>query len=174
MLFPKMLLDHLSGCGTRNEISEAILKTPKDIRELFVRCLRRIKNDEWRLKEQVVRACLWISTATRPLHLDELVEAISIEESHATWDKYNFCDGNVLLTSCSSIIEVDDAGYVRFVHDSVKRFLDEGTPPPDAKDLSEFFVPQDERNTLLVKRCLTYLNFVDFECGASTSREEMT
>jgi hypothetical protein len=59
---------------TDNEIRAALEQLPKGLDETYQRCMRRIEDTK---DLSPIKALKWISYATRPLHIEELREAIA-------------------------------------------------------------------------------------------------
>jgi hypothetical protein len=55
--------------------------------------------------------------------VEKLREAVSIKRHHQSWDENNFCESDLLLDSCASIIEKDSWGCLRFVYLSITEFF---------------------------------------------------
>lgn len=110
------------------------------------------------------RILSWILGAKRPLTLQELQEAISIDPNDKYWDKSKIptdTDGRRFLESRGALASFDDTDTtVRLTHHTVAQYLHKIV-----------FVDGTSENFLL-DICLTYLNFHDFETQVTLAPKE--
>ena len=98
-----------------------------------------------------------VSAARRPLSLEELREAISIEPGNTTWDDSKLVnDVMKSLDCCGSLIVVDEElSTVHFAHSSVKQYLETS---PYELDIPEYHINPHDANLVLGEIIVTYLH----------------
>jgi hypothetical protein len=130
---------------------EALGTLPTDMPSAYTRTLDRI---EAARRTTVIKVLSWLFYARRPLHKDELREAISVRVGRTTLPK-PLVYSDALVQYCQGLIIVDESsGIARFTHFTVQEFLE--------KHYKEKLLTVVD----LARVCLTYLTFDVFECGA--------
>jgi len=132
---------------------QKLLKTmPSTIDEAFKTILKRIEQLEANSAATARQTLTWVYYAQRPLKMDELLEALSVEENDRD-RKDNTNNAISVIDCCLSFVTHDEAsGDVRFVHPSVQRWF-------DSEPQQKWLFPE----LYLAKICLTYLCFDIFE-----------
>ena len=99
-------LDSIEDCDTEKEILDTLGTLPKDLNQTYERILKKIINKDAKMAEKARRILLWLVGATRPLHILELCEAITIE-TEGNWlnDQYKVIDPMYVLRACGSLIQ---------------------------------------------------------------------
>jgi ankyrin repeat protein len=100
-------------------------------------------------------------TLARPLHIQELVEAVQIGESAGKRENFPRYEEEAIIEACANLIEVN-YGLVRLIHLSVKEYFisPESTAQPESAlqgSPREFFVKSTMAHALLSHSCLSYL-----------------
>jgi ankyrin repeat protein len=132
---------------------------PIDLTETYDRLLSRLVG---RQREQLIQRMFeWIICSKRPLHIDELQEAIAFSISDSFWDATKIPnDMSRLIRACGNLVVVDEeTSNVNFAHYTVEQYLLSrpvltGSPMP-------FSLHQ--ANIAAAEVCLAYLSFSDFE-----------
>ncbi|KAK8223654.1 hypothetical protein HDK90DRAFT_97662 [Phyllosticta capitalensis] len=105
-------------------------------------------------------ALLWLAFAIRPLHIDELSEAMGLDESSEFADPSTrlFREGaEEVLKGCRSLINYDASSKAaRLAHDSVRQFLLSAQLQQSAE--SGFFIDPVEDTGFLCSMMINYLN----------------
>jgi hypothetical protein len=103
-------------------ITKALQNLPRDLEETFDRLLQRVLGDERR--ELVKRMFNWIICAQRPLHMDELREAIAFTVDDEFWDATKIPnDLKRLVRVCGNLVIVDEeTEKVQLAHHTGKKF----------------------------------------------------
>ncbi|CAG7990576.1 unnamed protein product [Penicillium salamii] len=151
-------------CHTDAEIRSAISALPKGLEETYSRCVERIdEKDNWALK-----VLKWVSFAARPLHIEELREAVAFGPEDTAWNAQKIPRAEFVIGCCANLVVMDSSDdHVHFAHSSVKQFLEAGreknmpwypTPTEGALECGEF--------------CLAYLSFSDFSLQLTTRKKE--
>jgi ankyrin repeat protein len=104
----------------------------------------------------------WVAIAKRPLTLDELREAISIEIGQQHSISGRLVNGIDQLASwCENLVHVDEElKTVQFAHQAIHKFIVEGPPGPQFRNFC-FNLPDADHHAGEI--CVTYLDFNDFK-----------
>ena len=102
----------------------------------------------------------WVTVAKRPLHVQELKEAIAIQPEDKTWDDDKFPHEDLMFESCRGLIVKDEDETVHFAHHTVRQYITGGL----TTKVDPFFeVSVIEADLLAGQVCVTYLLLSDFE-----------
>jgi hypothetical protein len=146
---------------SRRGMMEALKKLPRDRIDAYERIMSLIRRSEMDLEDFPVRALTWVFHAARPLRMEELREALLVEDWSVGLDKNHEKDltaENIIRGCRSFVVHEKSSGIVRFAHATVREFLK-----------SQILAPVVD----LAKTCLTYLNFDVFEEGPCHYRQEV-
>ena len=150
-------IDSICRENTDDDILKALQDLPKDLTTTYRRILRRLR--DLGSTDPLIGMKIFgiVSAARRPLNLEELREAISIEPGNTTWNASKLVnDVKKSLGCCGSLIVIDEElSTVHFAHSSVKQHLE--TFPDDA-DIPEYHINPDSANSVLGEIIVTYLN----------------
>ena len=125
---------------------------------IYERCLQRIsrRNHTVRFAVKVLR---WVGCASRPLHIDELREAVGFDISDHAWDPGKIPSRSLVISCCANLVVLDSSDLcVRFAHPSVKQYLSANWHEFDYP----YYVRQDEGQLSCGEFCVNYLSFSDF------------
>ncbi|PQE10853.1 nacht domain protein [Rutstroemia sp. NJR-2017a BBW] len=158
-LWAKFQLDELCQLETDAAITKALRNLPRDLEETFDRLLQRVLGDERR--ELVKRMFNWIICARRPLHMDELREAIAFTVDDEYWDAAKIPnDLKRLVRVCGNLVIVDEeTEKVQLAHHTVEQYLLHS----HTSKLAYFHTTKQEANREIGEVCAAYLCFSDFE-----------
>lgn len=132
---------------------EAIEDLPRGLEETYRRCLRRIRYG----RQYTSKVLKWVSYAARPLHIDELREAVAFDLGDKEWNSNKVPRPASLIGCCANLVVLDATDQcVRFAHPSVKQFL--------KRHWGDDSYPTDPTQGVLScgEFCVTYLSFSDF------------
>jgi hypothetical protein len=125
---------------------DSLASLPTTVNAAYRRLLDRATD-----KDYVFKILSWIYHANRPLSMDELREAVTIELGDRTLNR-NFPAPETLIQCCEGLVVWEQGGdwrdSVRLLHSTVRDFLDNEMPD---KLLPVNYIP---------RICLTYLNFL--------------
>ena len=141
-----------------DDIIATLQTLPKDLPETFDRILDRIHRlglIDAKLSRSIFE---FVIAAQRPLTLEEIREALSVEPGETTWNTGKLInDIRKVLNSCGSLLVIDEELWtIHFAHHSIKQHLISGTKT-DKSDWITFTPRSAERTITLAS--LTYLNF---------------
>jgi hypothetical protein len=102
-------------------------------------------------KDLALRILSWLFRAQRVLRMDELLEALVVEEGDQDLEREYMLDAGSVVECCKSLVLYEESsGLVRFTHETVQDFI--------AKN-----IPHLLQTSVLAKTCLTYLAFREFD-----------
>lgn len=155
-------MDSLCECDSDAAVRETLKNLPRDLTETYQRLLRKIHNPQ---RQSLVRRMMqWIVCARRPLHIDELLEAVAftIEDDHWDHSKIPVDPFRLIRASGNLMIVDEDDQSVQLAHYTVQQFL--LTSVDDATQLSfRFQFDREEAERYIGETCVIYLSFNDFE-----------
>jgi len=137
---------------------------PEGLDQTYARILRRIITDRARNPKVATKVFQWVAGAKRPLTVDEMAEAISIEPDDQTWEnvaqRYPM-DKFKVLENCANLIVLNNDDTIQFAHSTVLDFLCSQDLIPQV--CHQFVIDRKALNTRLAHTCITYLSFPCFE-----------
>lgn len=144
-------------CFTDNRIRSALRDLPTDLEETYRRCVQRMTF----ANSYALRVLQWVSFAARPLHIDELKEAVAFDLEDVTWDSGKIPQADVVIGCGANLVAVDPSDQcVRFAHPSVKTYL---LKDADSANSIPKYPKSDEQGELLCGEfCVAYLSFSNF------------
>lgn len=131
-------------------------------KEAYDRIMHRIEQQPMNRRVLAARVLSWIFRARRPLGIIELQHALAVTENSSSIDLDNIPTIDVIVDVCAGLVTADEScGIVRLVHYTAQEYIDESWT-------ARF--PHADLN--IVKSCLTYLLYENFERGPTTTWEE--
>ena len=113
----------------------------------------------------------WATVALRPLHVEELKEAVAFSPHDKYWEDDKIPDEDLMFESCRGlIIKDEDDGTVHFAHHTVRQYLIGGLATK--VDLN-FEVSTRDADILAGLTCVAYLSFSDFETQLTSSTSKI-
>jgi ankyrin repeat protein len=160
-LLVRLHLDSLSTKTTLRKFKTTLETLSDDINETYDEIWKRIKTqnpDDADLAERVI---YWIFHATRPLTVPELQHALAVELGDTFLDEDNITDEDLMVSVCVGTVVVQRESHtLGLVHATTQEYFE--------RKAAEYF-PDAQRQILKV--CLTYLSFEEFESGPCNSDE---
>ncbi|KAJ7711133.1 ankyrin repeat-containing domain protein [Mycena olivaceomarginata] len=144
-------LEQLWDCdGRESEVAKALSDVPSSLESIYDRILQNITNPD--MLSTVCRAINWLIFATRPMELDEIIDALAVDFNK---EPLRFYPGDrmrpkVLLAACAGLVTVSDT-TLKLAHASVKEYF---LMPTRAKD---FYSDVSEAHRLISQTCISYL-----------------
>lgn len=132
-----------------------------DLEETYGRCLERINLSD----VCTVKVMKWISFAARPLHIEELKEAVAFDVRDTAWDQRAIPSRDFVIGCCANLVVVDPLdSCVSFAHSSVESYL---------RSQARHIPGYPDNDTLgkieCGEFCVAYLSFSNFGLELSTS-----
>jgi hypothetical protein len=111
----------------------------------------------------------WVSFATRPLHIEELKEAVAFDLSDTVWDGEKLPQEDFIIGCCANLVVLDPADLcVRFAHSSVKMYLDK-----NREAFASTYPASEEQGQLQCGEfCIAYLSFSNFNLSLAKEGHE--
>jgi hypothetical protein len=91
-LLAKLHMDALQETGSLRAVRKALVKLPEDLDATYERAMERIAAQGKYARQYADMILQWISFATTSLSLDELLEALVVEEDIDEMDRHNIID----------------------------------------------------------------------------------
>ncbi|KAK2593037.1 hypothetical protein QQS21_009245 [Conoideocrella luteorostrata] len=158
-------------CYTDAEIRSALATLPETLEETYGRCVDRINFSDGR----ALKVLKWVSFATRPLHVDELREAVAFDLGDTEWKAEKIPQKNVVIGCCANLIVLDLAdNCVRFAHSSVKQYLEKVRERTVQEKCIPSYPRTKQGDQECGEFCIAYLSFLDFNLQLSKLPTEST
>ena len=135
-LWVEFQLDAICAELSDKGIEKALARVPEDMSATYERILETINKKPRAHRELARRVLIWTAYARRPLSIEKLAYAISIERDTTSLEdlKSSIPTEKSILSACANLISVDQSNFkydqinfkysnVRFVHFSVQEFL---------------------------------------------------
>lgn len=164
------LLDEIRAGNCDADIRHALIDLPQSLEETYTRILFRISPQRRRI-ELIQKIFRCVVAAKRPLALEELREAVTIEIGQKKRKKDHLAhDMSQVVLECGNLLQIaeEEPRQVRFAHGSIHDFITKKGP---SLRLSSFHVDLKEANHFCGELCVTYLHFSDFS-KAITRRQQ--
>ena len=155
-------IESICSQKTDKDILIALKDLPKDLPETYDRILQKLQQSQFADLAFARKVYGLLVAARRPLTLDALREAVSVELGVTVWDPRKMVNNMLIsLNCCGSLVIVDEEdSTVQLAHHSVKQYLlSEST----RQSISQYHVELAEADLLLGDICVTYLNMGIFD-----------
>ncbi|KAF3397352.1 hypothetical protein DPV78_007813 [Talaromyces pinophilus] len=157
-----------STCFTDAEIRLALSQLPKDLEETYQYCVQRINLQD----NRTVKILKWVSFAAKPLHIEELKEAVAFDILDTAWDPEKVPQPDFIIGCCANLVVLDPTDYcVRFAHSSVKQYL---TKRRDVYLLPWYPFSEDQGQLECGEFCVAYLSFPNFSMSVEKHEHQQT
>lgn len=146
-------------CHTDADIRYALTTLPRNIEETYKHCISRVDfQDGWALK-----VLKWVSFAKRPLHIEELREAVAFQSTDTKWDANKKPQKDFVIGCCANLVVLDPIdNCVRFAHPSVKQYLEEDRKRTREERAISGYPTEENGDLECGEYCVAYLSFSDF------------
>ncbi|KZL63713.1 ankyrin repeat protein [Colletotrichum tofieldiae] len=156
----KLCMDRLSALRTGRDVRRALVDIPATLNGFYAGILARIPEQDRCIAHE---ALTWLCFSLRPLRLDELAEAVVLEEGDADIDgDSRLTDPSIILEICQGLAHASDY-FVTLAHDSIRTFLQSDWIRTSS--VSEFAVDAMESHRRIMRKCLAYLHLEPFSSG---------
>ena len=160
-LFIEKILKMRNG----KKMLQALEESPESLYGFYNETIERVSAQGKDIRDLAFAVLTTITTAARPLKVNELQEALAVQEdlddgvTGTEVDQDTMTEASLIVDCCVGLVNVDEAsGTVRLAHYTVQEFL-----------LQQRLIRLD-RETLMASTCLTYLCFEAFGSGACKSQ----
>ncbi|KAH1636019.1 hypothetical protein KXW31_002675 [Aspergillus fumigatus] len=144
-LWTVLVLNELSDSHSEEEIRQVLDEVPKDMEDLYSRTLDLMSRTT-RSKRLIKAILAWTTTATRPLTVKELEEALKLDIN----DIFPRLRESISAL-CGQLVAVDKFDRVQMVHETAREFLLKN------RLNSDFAIDEADAHTRIARACLTYL-----------------
>ena len=152
-------------------IRETLYNLPEGLGGTYKRILVTIGRSPLRAK-LARKMFQWATVAQRPLHVEELKEAVAFSPQDRHWEQDKIPNEDLMFESCRGlIIKDEDDGTVRFAHHTVRQYLIGGLA---TKVDPTFEVSTWNAETLAAWTCVAYLSFSDFETQLTSNTSKIS
>ncbi|OBT73411.1 hypothetical protein VF21_08109 [Pseudogymnoascus sp. 05NY08] len=164
----QQLLDALRPLGRPKAIRNALKSLPQTLDESYDRILLAIQSEEE--KELIRRTLQFIIFAIRPMTMEEIAEAVFVEDSSGALDPDDrFHTPEHLVKNVRSLLTTT-GGHLGLSHYSVQEYLQSSRI--SKSPASYFAMTKLNANKEIGRTCLTYLAYEDFNVGPCKSNAE--
>ncbi|KAI7771382.1 hypothetical protein LZL87_014249 [Fusarium oxysporum] len=165
-LWVMFLIDEVCAGSCDGDIKQSLHSLPKDLGETFARALSRIMSRQ-KKSELVQRVFRWVAVAKRPLTLDEIREAVSIDIGQPYLKTERLVrELTPIVMWSENLLQVteDQPPTIEFAHSTICEFITKGDLPIQ---LSNFHVDVYEADHFAGEICITYLHLNDFKTAVA-------
>lgn len=166
----KFSLEQIATLRNDKAIRQALHSLPPNLEESYEATLTRIPEEDRHLAMRVFQ---WLVCSIRPMTIEEVAEAISIEFGDTTGipdHKLNNLED--ILDICSGLVGLtNDTGILVFTHFTVKEYL--MSERISEGPVSSYQINPTAIHNELAKFCLTYISYEDFDFGPCETNDEL-
>lgn len=113
----------------------------------------------------------WVSFSARPLHIEELKEAVAFDVLDTAWDPERVPQKDFIIGCCANLLVLDPTDHcVRFAHSSVKQYLTKHREV----FLPAYPVSEDQGDLECGEFCIAYLSFSNFSMSLEKHGHQQT
>ncbi|KAK0739522.1 hypothetical protein B0T21DRAFT_382536 [Apiosordaria backusii] len=145
----------LESCPiSKTRLTSLLASLPRTLDDTYERMLLNIDEDS---AEDARKVLTLLCTATRPLTIPELIEAIAVELGDPpSFNRDSLLSGeDDILYICPGLLEFDQDSNVRIAHYSVQEFLE--SDRISKSKAAKFHIETRAANTEVASICLTYM-----------------
>lgn len=119
------LIDEICMQSCEDDIRLCLKNLPQDLRATYARAIVRVIT--WENASVAKEIFPWIAAAKRPLTLEELSEAVSLQVGQSSSNPGRWLkNGNRILAWCGNLLELDEEyRTVQFAHQTIHTFITE-------------------------------------------------
>ncbi|KAJ8128595.1 hypothetical protein O1611_g5039 [Lasiodiplodia mahajangana] len=162
-------LENLGKLRTVKAIRESLTQLPQNLHETYDDILGRVCRAD---QESARRILLWVSSAVRPLSLDELHTAIAVDLDIDYFNEESLLRSpQDIHTLVAGLLSVTNQGHVTLAHMSIKSYL-LSTEIQQSKNASCYAMSQEASSRILLRVCMRYISYCHFRNGPCQSSEE--
>lgn len=152
-------LEMLLRPRTLTEMRQVLETVPQRLPDFYALTMKRIQERE---SDLAIKTLAWLTKCVRPLHVDELREALAVEHSTTLINPEALLHPEDVLEMCCGLVTIDHAGIVSFAHATVHEYL-----------LNSLELIRDF-DRFIAKTCLDYLSFRQFSSQTTESMRSGT
>ncbi|KAK5111606.1 hypothetical protein LTR85_011835 [Meristemomyces frigidus] len=154
-------IDHLCDLPSDTARRRALDELPPDLNETYARIMRRINGQREATRVMVQRVLWWL--VEDHLTIEELREAITINEGDTSIDAEAKPEIKIILWRCSSLVRLSHDGHrIEFAHSTVQEYL-RSTQLRDDPEVGIYHYLSSAASRYKALTFLTYLKMEDFD-----------
>jgi len=171
-LWAELMLATLKRARNRNAVEKMLMNLPVGLNGVYERILitigQKLTDEELNLRKEILG---WVTTAIRPMNLEELSVALAIEPGSKALD-----DGEIILRLendirelCGPMLKILEDRTVQIVHMSVREMLHRSSSYAngasaivDANQKYLISLSPENEHTRLASSCITYLSYDEY------------
>ncbi len=151
-LLPRLHLDRLAKKTSVRNLRKALKELPSKLDDTYRDAMTRVKHQDKEHYHLALRTLSWISKAKRPLKVQELQHAVSVERTDRDIDDESLVSTALITSVCAGLVSIDtESNTFRLVHFTVEEFFEK---------TGHRWFPHAER--LIAETCIVYLLFDEF------------
>ncbi|KAI5818441.1 hypothetical protein BZA77DRAFT_342841 [Pyronema omphalodes] len=164
-LLPALQIEAVLDEPTIRKRRKALQNMPRELYDVFGLTMDRIRAQKQSTSTLAMNVLQWIFLAARPLSLEELRHALSVEPGDTKLHGDNFVEAQFILDSCLGLVIVDEStSTVRLVHKALQDYFQE------MYDEGSLF---SEGHMEIASICMTYMAFDHFNQEVCTLKGEI-
>ncbi|KAI6351616.1 hypothetical protein MCOR25_009820 [Pyricularia grisea] len=144
-LWTTLVLAELELCHSKKEIDRVLEEIPRGMKPVYRRTLETMSQAS-RGKPLSKAILMWVACAVRPLSLDELNEALSLDIKD-TFPRLK----ESIAALCGQLVVIDKSGRAQMVHESAREFV------LSDRSISDFYIEPGKAHMRISQVCLEYL-----------------
>ncbi|KAI8724317.1 hypothetical protein NCS52_00000500 [Fusarium sp. LHS14.1] len=161
-LLAHLQMEHLCSCSTLKKVRSSLDSLVGDMEAFYGKAFQRIEDQQGDDRHLAIKALSYVFYAKRPLKLDQLLHALSIEPEDIDFDETALTVPHILLSVTAGLLQIDEqTNDTRLVHLTLHEYLE--------KHQGQFLEPESS----FAKACLRYLSFEAFGRGPCASGQEL-
>ncbi|KAK1991211.1 ankyrin repeat protein [Colletotrichum falcatum] len=165
----KMCMDRLSTLRTGRDVRRCLADIPSTLNGFYAGILARIPKQDRAMARE---ALTWLCFSLRRLRLDELAEAVVLEEGDVDIDgDSRLTDPAIILEICQGLAYASDHS-VTLAHDSIRTFLQSDWIRTSIA--SDFALDAADSHGRIMRKCLSYLHLEPFSSGPVKKFEKIS
>ena len=168
-IWVRLVIDLLSDAANAEEFQEILREIPPGLHEIYCLVIENIHKKAATgpsSKKRRVKSILsWLALSFRPLKIQELQEALAIEDSsngkpskELSWeqvlDKFRPTEQSI-MDVCGNLVD-EENGVISLLHHTAREFL-LGSRGYRSPDVQQYAIYSNTGNALITKICLIYL-----------------
>ena len=159
----RLHLDSLTTKTTLRKLKNALTALPEGLDNTYDETMERINSQHPDQATLAMKVLCWVFHAFRPLTVLELQHALAVETGDPMLDEDNVPEQELLLSVCNGLVTYEkEGGFLALVHYTFQQYLE--------RKAKNFF---PEAQVDIVRTCLTYLSFDEFEQGPCLEGQDL-
>ena len=148
-------MESLTTKTTLRKLKDALTALPEGLDNTYDETMERINSQHPDQATLARKVLCWVFHAFHPLTMLEIQHALAVETGDSMLDEDNIPEQELLLSVCNGLVTYEkEGGFLALVHYTFQQYLERK---------AENLFPEAQVD--IVRTCLTYLSFDEFEQG---------